>query len=97
MRVFRTPAAELENSRNALAGIIHGTGRFLVRVFHTSPETSEHFPESFVERVTKKKSLGDLWCLRMVNKSSHTSHGGISSEEQHGQDREEIGPSQATD
>ncbi|MCX7418576.1 MAG: hypothetical protein NT013_03440, partial [Planctomycetia bacterium] len=45
-----------------------------------SPETSELFLERVLVRVTKKKSLGDLWCLRMVNKSSHTSHGGISSE-----------------
>src|SRR5207249_11002146 len=63
----------------------------------TSPESSEPFPERVAEGVTKTKSLDDLWCLTMVDKSSHTSHGGISSEEQRGKDREEVGSSQAAD
>ncbi|MCX7422059.1 MAG: hypothetical protein NT013_21305, partial [Planctomycetia bacterium] len=72
-------------------GIGNGSGL----VTSASPETSELFLERVLFRVTKKKSLGDLWCLRMVNKSSHTSHGGISSEQQCGEDREEVGSSQA--
>jgi hypothetical protein len=57
---------------------LHGTG--LPHFLSTRPESSEPCLQKMGLRVKKTKSLGDLRCLMVIDKTFHTGHGGISSE-----------------